>query len=685
MNSLTQKLLMQTGLFDHIGEGTLAILSANFQEIYCATNEIIIHEGDIGDAFYIIAEGAVRVFTEDQEGKEIVLARLEAGNYFGEQALLEDIPKPRNASVRAINEVKLLKISHSLLSEVLYLNQELRHLLAALGKIQLLEKLTKQLSGLSLLRSDLVNLVEGETREYTPDEVIFNAGDVADYVYFIIEGKVNIHIEDRTSLGSPDIILGEGHFFGELGVLENQPRFGTAKSIGDVKVLAIEADRFKEIYEQNSELRKLVSALYNIYQIPNRGIVTQYIGKFLGMEAVNSIFTLEDGSTVLAARVLETNIFSIMKSDITNSRKLRYESGELIWREATIADEKLVGITNMGTWDDLGTVSAMVLNGTVINASREQAFLKTGMFSDVVVTASPQASFEFDTQIICECMLVERRTINQAIQAGVTQVEQIAEKTGAGTVCGTCRQKIADMLGRAIWYPASLQQVKVHNNIIRSYSLTPINSEFKAPLAGQYIIVQAQINRNWIERAYTLTSLPTSKNYEITIKCEPLGLFSQWLFRQKKEIPLVRVSPPMGQFVLDPNMTREAICFAGGIGITPIYTIVRALQENQSQRRVHIEYCALTPDDFIFVEELKTMVALNPNISLVLRSNSEEGVITSEHVSLLLNKFAQPELYICGPKGFEDVIVAAAKSNNIEDTSIHVEQFIHAGGPLRNE
>src|SRR5438045_429635 len=62
---------------------------------------VIIREGEVGDKMYVILDGAVQVFTTSFDGSDIVLARLEAGRWFGEQALIPGGTGRRNASIRA--------------------------------------------------------------------------------------------------------------------------------------------------------------------------------------------------------------------------------------------------------------------------------------------------------------------------------------------------------------------------------------------------------------------------------------------------------------------------------------------------------------------------------------------------------------------------------------------------------
>lgn len=59
----------------------------------------VFHQGDLGDRIYIIARGQAEVARQDN-GREIVLAQLGAGEYFGEMALLNHTT--RNATVRCV-------------------------------------------------------------------------------------------------------------------------------------------------------------------------------------------------------------------------------------------------------------------------------------------------------------------------------------------------------------------------------------------------------------------------------------------------------------------------------------------------------------------------------------------------------------------------------------------------------
>ncbi len=79
--------------------------------------EIIVKEGEPGDRFFILKEGAVNIVKESEDGKSYVLASLEKeGDFFGEMAVV-DI-QPRSATVRAREQSKVVFFTNIALVEL---------------------------------------------------------------------------------------------------------------------------------------------------------------------------------------------------------------------------------------------------------------------------------------------------------------------------------------------------------------------------------------------------------------------------------------------------------------------------------------------------------------------------------------------------------------------------------------
>jgi len=112
---------------------------------------------------------------------------------------------------------------------------------------------------LFLKRIELFSQISGEdlaqiaqiTDEVHFDDVedIFQEAEPGDTLYFIVSGQINIH---RGGHGLS--LMGEREVFGEMSLLDSEPRSATATAVGDVTLLKIERDDFNEILAEKPEI-----------------------------------------------------------------------------------------------------------------------------------------------------------------------------------------------------------------------------------------------------------------------------------------------------------------------------------------------------------------------------------------------------------------------------------------------
>lgn len=84
------KLFDQIPLFEKLDDEERESIASRFVLRRYPKNTVVINEGDDSRTFYVIFEGQVKVYLTDEAGKEVVLNVQDAGEYFGEVALLDD-------------------------------------------------------------------------------------------------------------------------------------------------------------------------------------------------------------------------------------------------------------------------------------------------------------------------------------------------------------------------------------------------------------------------------------------------------------------------------------------------------------------------------------------------------------------------------------------------------------------
>lgn len=102
-------ILQELDIFDPFSDEAKADLSRRMRHRFYAPGDMIVRQGDAGDSLFIIVEGTLGVWTRLDNGESIEVARLGAGNFFGEMALLTG--EPRTATIIAITESRIYEIT----------------------------------------------------------------------------------------------------------------------------------------------------------------------------------------------------------------------------------------------------------------------------------------------------------------------------------------------------------------------------------------------------------------------------------------------------------------------------------------------------------------------------------------------------------------------------------------------
>ncbi len=664
-------LIKKTHLFDKLDEKTFAELLRSVTLDHYQGNDLILKEGRRGDDFYIIYKGSVRIFTRGPGREKISLARLNKGDYFGEQALLGRVRKSRSASVEAITPTILLKINESFIVKLLKIDTQLELRLRKMGNQQILNKLSATLTLHQSIITYLHETAETNIISLPPDELIFSAGDKPDFVYFILEGTIAIYLnaDDKQQT----ILLKQGHLFGELGAISDTPRSGSAKTIQPTQLARIEVTKFQEFHDRYPQLQQLLKSLKNTYILPSRGLVQQYTGKLLDMNTHTTIYRLEDGHTVIASTALDKDFFSMTIEDVFGDKQYTYEKDANHKVEIKILDHHITSIKCYGAWEDLPKVCLALLDKIHITSSLLVQFTNFGNFET-------ERSLTNDN-MACECMSVSRQTVCDLIEAGERSLGSICKKTGACNVCSACRPRILEMLGQSNWISALLIKNAELNSKVSDYYLKNELSRFNAVQPGEFITLQIRVKGNWIERSYMISDIDEKGFLHITIKKEEHGIFTSWLFSHNaSEIPIY-ASQPQGDFILDQTAKNPLLCIAYDIGISPFLYFAKALQQQMNQRSLHILYIVNKPTEFIFTNEFKQIANYSTAITIQYWAESESGRLSTIELTEILHRLKNPSIYICGPEGFENEMTNALSQIPLENPKIHIERLIHVSPP----
>ncbi len=110
--------LKKIEIFKQLTINELAAVASVTHQTSFPENTIIIEEGEPGDTLYLIIEGSVTVIKRQADGNYLELDQIDAGDYFGEMALFEDIP--RTATIRTISACHVLSLNKHEFEEIVH-------------------------------------------------------------------------------------------------------------------------------------------------------------------------------------------------------------------------------------------------------------------------------------------------------------------------------------------------------------------------------------------------------------------------------------------------------------------------------------------------------------------------------------------------------------------------------------
>ncbi|KAH2811552.1 hypothetical protein KXV85_005298, partial [Aspergillus fumigatus] len=134
-------------------------------------------------------------------------------------------------------------------------------------------------------------------------------------------------------------------------------------------------------------------------------------------------------------------------------------------------------------------------------------------------------------------------------------------------------------------------------------------------LPGQYATITSEIDGQKVRRSYTISSSPTQRDYiELTIKREQYGLESRHLHDHADTGDLLEISAPAGRFFFTGKEADGIVLIAGGVGITPMMSVLRSLTDRSYEHDIFLLYGVNTPEDLIFRDECDHLARRHPKL-----------------------------------------------------------------------
>jgi ferredoxin-NADP reductase len=248
------------------------------------------------------------------------------------------------------------------------------------------------------------------------------------------------------------------------------------------------------------------------------------------------------------------------------------------------------------------------------------------------------------------------------------------------------------------WRKFEVQQKVIESAGCCSIYLVPHDGRpLPSFLPGQFLTFAVKFpgEARPVVRCYSLSDAPGKGYYRCTIKRvdapddepqAPAGRVSSYFFDELAAGDIVDVRAPSGAFFLDIQRHRPVVLIAGGIGVTPLLSMLYAVVDGAPHREVHFFYGVQNSRYHTFREAIAALCERSVHVHLHTCYSRptptdvrevdyhHEGRITPELLrrSLPSNNF---DFFVCGPPAFMQSILDGLRGWNVPEDSIFTETF----------
>lgn len=233
------------------------------------------------------------------------------------------------------------------------------------------------------------------------------------------------------------------------------------------------------------------------------------------------------------------------------------------------------------------------------------------------------------------------------------------------------------------------------SDVITSFYLVPQDGNAIAGFEpGQYISVKVDIpgEKNTHIRQYSLSDAPGKSYYRISVKREdgnqdqPAGKVSVYLHEQVEQGDILFLSAPAGDFVLDQKDARPVVLISGGVGLTPLVSMLNTLVETNPNRQVTFIHAAQNGQVHAMREHVEELARQHSQLSVhwcydkptdydrATNAFHKEGYVDISTLEQMVPS-KDVSFYFCGPTPFMKALYHTLKEYGIAEADIHFEFF----------
>ena len=229
-----------------------------------------------------------------------------------------------------------------------------------------------------------------------------------------------------------------------------------------------------------------------------------------------------------------------------------------------------------------------------------------------------------------------------------------------------------------------VKKVEVADSTMSFHFEKPSDFSYKAGQFADYTLIDpADTDAEGSTRGFTLSTAPYEPTLAFTTRMRDTAFK-----RVVGVMPLgteVELDAPYGSFTLHNNVRRPAVFLTGGVGVTPVRSIVLQSTHDRSGHVLVVFSSNNRPEDAAFTDDFAAAAEANENLTFVPTMTAAEksasewtgetGFIDADMLSLYVHDLSAPIYYLSGPAGMVTAMRSLLNGAGVDDDDIRTEEF----------
>jgi ferredoxin-NADP reductase len=225
---------------------------------------------------------------------------------------------------------------------------------------------------------------------------------------------------------------------------------------------------------------------------------------------------------------------------------------------------------------------------------------------------------------------------------------------------------------------------EIANGTMAFHFEKPVEFSFKAGQFGDFTLINpVETDAEGNTRGFSLASAPYEETLMFATRMRDTAF--KRVLKTMETGTEVLLDAPYGAFTLHNKPTIPAVFLTGGIGVTPVRSIVLQAAHDNLPHQIFLFDSNRKPEDSAFLNELEEAQEKNSNYSFVgtmtemekstRKWDGETGYITKHMLVKYLGDLTLPIYYIAGPAAMVTAIRKTLNESGVDDDNIRIEEF----------